>query len=185
VARAEAQLAAGKLDSFTIFDTKSHEMLAKDDWPVDLDGLFLPGYADELKMLIPQVRYHVIRTRFLGSDNWDSPDLLHEVKSYVNNAVFATDFQAQSNNPDWTKFARAYQSAYGHTPDKAAATTYDAVRLTLMGIDNGNKSPKKLCDYLSQIEDYKGVSNTITFKGTGRANNEVGIYSCDGKKLGN
>ena len=184
VARAEAQLASGKLDSAEIVDSKTHETLGKDDWPVNLDGLFLPGYADELKMLIPQVRYHVIRTRFLGSDGWDSPDLLREVKTYVENAAFVTDFHPLTGDSNWSKFAKTYQSAYGHAPDKAAATTYDAVQLILAGIANGNKSPEKLRDYLSRIEDYNGVSTVITFKETDRANNEVGIYSSDGKRLG-
>jgi branched-chain amino acid transport system substrate-binding protein len=158
--------------------------LGKDDWPVNLDGLFLPGYADELKMLIPQVRYHVIRTRFLGSDGWDSPDLLREVKNYVENAAFVTDFHPLTGDSKWSKFTKSYQTAYGHAPDKAAATTYDAVQLILAGIANGNKSPEELRDYLSQIEDYNGVSTVITFKETDRANSEVGIYSSDGKRLG-
>jgi branched-chain amino acid transport system substrate-binding protein len=184
VARAAAQLASGKLDSAEIVDAKTHELLGKDDWPVNLDGLFLPGYADELKMLIPQVRYHVIRTRFLGSDGWDSPDLLHEVKNYVENAAFVTDFHPLTGDSNWSKFARAYQSAYGHAPDKAAATTYDAVQLILAGIARGNKSPEKLRDYLNQIEDYNGISTIVTFKDTDRANNAVGIYSTDGRRLG-
>ncbi len=183
VARTEAMLAAGKLDSSIIFDPKTHEMLTKDEWPVNLDGLFLPGYADELKMLIPQVRYHVIRTRFLGSDSWDSPELLREVKSYVENAIFGADFHADQNNIQWRKFSDSYKLTYGQSPDKAAATTYDAVRLILDGISAGNKSPEKLQDYLSQIEDYKGVSTNITFKETNRANDAVGIYSVDGKRL--
>jgi ABC-type branched-subunit amino acid transport system substrate-binding protein len=183
VVKTEAQLAAGAVDSSIIFDPKTHEMLARDEWPVNLDGLFLPGYADGLKMLIPQVRYHVIRTRFLGSESWDSPALLREVKPYVENAIFGTDFHADQNDSGWRKFSDAYKSANGHLPDKAAATTYDAVRLILDGIEAGNKTPEILRDYLSRIENYKGVSTNITFKETNRANDAVGIYSVDGKRL--
>jgi ABC-type branched-subunit amino acid transport system substrate-binding protein len=183
VAKAEAQLEAGKLDSEAFLDPKTHEMLNKDQWPVSLDGLFLPGYADDLKMLIPQIRYHVIHTRFLGGDSWDSPDLMREVKPYVENAIYATDFHTELKNPKWANFSSAYKSAYGHGPDKAAATTYDAISMILSGILAQNKDPEKLRDYLSQIEDYKGVSTNISFKETNRANDEVGIYSIDGKRL--
>jgi ABC-type branched-subunit amino acid transport system substrate-binding protein len=183
VAKTEAQLAEGAVDSSIIFDPKTHEMLARDEWPVNLDGLFLPGYADGLKMLIPQVRYHVIRTHFLGSDSWDSPALLREVKPYIESAIFGADFHADQNDSGWRKFSDTYKSAYGHVPDKAAATTYDAVRLILDGIEAGNKTPEILRDYLSRIENYKGVSTNITFKETDRANNAVGIYSIDGKRL--
>ncbi len=183
VARLEARLAAGLIDSSEFRNPKKDEMLDKDDWPVTLGGLFLPGYAEDLKMLIPQVRYHVIRTRFLGSYGWDSADLIHEVRPYIEDAIYATDFHIQSNDAAWRKFSNDYQGAFGHAPDKVAAETYDAVRMVMDGIYAGNKDPIKLRDYLGQIQDYKGISTVISFKGTGRANDEVGIYSIDGKKL--
>ncbi len=98
-------------------------MLPREEWPVKLGGLFLPGYSEDLKLIIPQVRYHVIRTRMLGSDNWDSEDLMRDVKRYLDDAVFATDFYIDSEDSGWTRFSKAYVSAYNHQPDKVAALT--------------------------------------------------------------
>jgi ABC-type branched-subunit amino acid transport system substrate-binding protein len=183
VAKLEEQLAEGLIDSTDYINPKTHELLDKDEWPVNLGGLFLPGYADDLKMLIPQVRYHVIRTRFLGSYSWDSAELIREVKPYIDGAVYATDFHIQPDNSTWMKFTGDYQSAFGHAPDKVAAETYDAVRMVLDGICAGNKDPVKLRDYLARIQDYRGVSAIISFRETGRANDEVSIYSIDGSKM--
>lgn len=194
--KTEELLAAGEIDSSAYIEkyemqydpavgdsVNAPKMLDMDDWPVSLGALFLPGYPDELKLLIPQIRYHIIRTRFLGADGWDSADLIREVSRYVGDAVFATDFHAGSDEAPWVEFSAAYQNQFGHRPDKVAALTFDAVALVLKGLSRGADSPEKMREYLSGIEGYQGASCRITFKGTGRANNEIRIYSVNGGKV--
>lgn len=183
--KTEEQLAAGEIDSTAYIDIEEIDpeypdsivLIDREEWPVKLGGLFLPGYPDELKLLIPQVRYHIIRTQFLGADGWDSEELIREVNRYVGNAVFATDFHAGSDEVNWVEFANVYSSEFNHPPDKVAALTFDAIGLILSGLRQGITSPEELRKYLSDIEKYQGVSCMITFKGTGRANNEIRIYS--------
>jgi ABC-type branched-subunit amino acid transport system substrate-binding protein len=181
--KTEEQLAAGEIDSSAYLEEPDPEypdsliFLDKEEWPVRLGGLFLPGYPDELKLLIPQVRYHIIRTQFLGADGWDSKELIDEVGRYVGDALFATDFHAGSDELNWVEFANAFSSEYKHPPDKVAALTFDAVGLILSGIREGITDPDGLRSFLQNIKDYEGVSCMITFKGTDRANNEIRIYS--------
>ncbi|MEE9553850.1 MAG: ABC transporter substrate-binding protein [candidate division Zixibacteria bacterium] len=188
--KTEELLAAGEIDSTlyikeyvlevdTIFaDTvETVEFHDPEDWPVNIGGLFLPGYPDELKLLIPQIRYHVIRGQFLGADGWDSETLIREVSRYVGDAVFATDFHAGSDEVNWVEFSNAYSAEFGHQPDKVAALTFDAVAMVLRGLSEGADSPEKIRGFLNEIEGYQGVSCRITFKGAGRANNEIRIYS--------
>ena len=188
--KTEELLAAGEIDSSiyikeyvlevdSIFgDTlETVEFYDTEDWPVNLGGLFLPGYPDELKLLIPQIRYHVIRGRFLGADGWDSENLIREVSRYVGDAVFATDFHAGSDEVNWVEFSNAFSAEFGHQPDKVAALTFDAVAMVLKGLNEGADSPEKIRAYLNEIEGYQGVSCRITFKGAGRANDEIRIYS--------
>lgn len=179
----ENRLASGALDTSEFWDHKKDKILEKEDWPVELGGLFLPGYPDDLKLLIPQVKYHVIRTQFLGADGWDSAELLREVSAYVKGAIFATDFHTRSDDPRWAQFAKSYSEAYGHAPNRVAAMTYDAVCLIIDGILNGNRSPENMRQYLNRISDFPGVSGSITFEGSGRANKGVAIYSIDGRRL--
>lgn len=183
LARLVELLSSGTIDSSKFLDPKTHNPMPQDDWPVELGGLFLPGYVDDLKLLIPQVRYHVIHTRFLGSENWGSAELINEVKRYIDDAVYATDFHVDAADGKWQGFAEKFEASYGHPPDKVAALTYDAVELILRGIKEGNRNCDDMRQYLSSIEDYEGVSGAITFRGTGRANDNVTVYSIDGRKL--
>jgi ABC-type branched-subunit amino acid transport system substrate-binding protein len=182
--KTEGQLANGRIDSAEFIDKKSGQMLTEEEWPVTLGGLFLPGYVDDLKLLIPQIRYHIIHTRFFGSDSWDSADLMKEVKAYIEDAIFASDFHIDSSDANWAKFAKAYSSIYKHPPDKVAALTFDAVTMILEGIHEGHKHPEDLRNYINEIESFQGVSGVISFKDMIRANNGVGVYSIDGKRLG-
>ena len=181
--KTESQLAAGMLDSADFWDPKRDTLLPSEDWPVKLAGLFLPGDPEDLKLLIPQVKYHVIRTQLLGSDGWDSDKLLREVNSYVAGAIYATDFKSRSDNPNWLQFDKSFSAAYSHSPDRVAALTYDAICMVIRGILDGNRNADDMRQYLSRLEDYQGVSGSITFMGNGRANNGVAIYSVDGRKL--
>jgi ABC-type branched-subunit amino acid transport system substrate-binding protein len=181
--KTEGQLTSGVLDTADFWDFKRDTLLSQEDWPVKLGGLFLPGDPDDLKLLIPQVKYHVIRTQLLGGDGWDSAELMQEVGQYLGGAIFATDFRARSDDPGWMQFNQSYSETYGHSPDRVAALTYDAVRMVIRGILDGAVNPDDMRLYLSRIEGYEGVSGRITFKGAGRANNGVAIYSIDGKRL--
>ena len=187
--KTEEQLAAGEIDSSAFLEEADSQhpdslvLMDREEWPVKLGALFLPGYPDELKLLIPQVRYHIIHTQFLGADGWDSEDLIQEVSRYVGDALFATDFHAGSDEINWVDFASAFSSEYNHTPDKVAALTFDAMGLVLSGVRKGITDPDALRDYLRDVEDYQGASCVITFKGNGRANNEIRIYSINEGKV--
>jgi ABC-type branched-subunit amino acid transport system substrate-binding protein len=181
--KTESLLQSGVLDTADFWDHKKDTLLAMEDWPVSIGGLFLPGYFEDLKQLIPQLKYHVIKTRFLGGDGWDSEDLIREVRQYIDDAIFATDFHTEADDPEWMQFTRSYALSYNRPPDKVAAMTYDAIRLIVSGILDGNRNPEDMRHYLSHVENYQGVSGTITFKGTNRANNGVAVFSIDGKRL--
>ena len=183
LANIEDKLSAGIIDSAEFLDSKYGELLPREDWHVKLGGIFIPGSIEDLKLLIPQIKYNGISTRLLGSDSWDSPDLMREVKNYVDNAVFATDFHPNSKDVTWYNFEKAYESEYHHIPDKVAALTYDAINLILAGISRGYSTPESLRQYLSEIDNYQGASAVITFRDCNRANDEVGVYSIDGRRL--
>ncbi len=180
--KTEEQLASGDIDSSQFIDPQTKFVLDKDEWPVNLGGLFLPGYVDDLKLLIPQIRYRVIHTQFLGGDSWDSPELIREVKPYVGNACFATDFHIGFDETKWMGFNDLFKKEFGHDADKVAALTYDAVSMVISGLKQGKKESSAMRDFIDNIEKYEGVSGQITFKNTERANSEVKVYTLENGK---
>jgi ABC-type branched-subunit amino acid transport system substrate-binding protein len=176
IMKTEEQIAGGQLDSLVYYDTLNQSWLDQKDWPVSLGGLFLPGYTEDLAMLVPQIKYNVINTRYFGLYGWDSPKLLERVGSYVEGAVFATDYHQGSSGTYWDDFNSRFHKKYKREPDRVASLAYDAANLVKQGIEKGAFSPKAMNKYLDSIEDYNGASCNINFKSSAHSNNAVSIY---------
>lgn len=173
----EEQIATGLIDSLAYYDTTNQKWLDIKDWRVFLEGLFLPGDPDELAMLIPQIRYNVISTRFFGLYGWDSSKLIGRIGSYIQDAVFATDFFQGSGGPGWPAFYQEYRKKYNREPDRVAASAYDAATIIRDALRNGAFASDSIRSWLDNVQNYRGASCIINFKGTGRSNDAVSIYT--------
>jgi len=174
--RTEEQLASALKDSTEYFDFEKEEWLDQEDWRVYLGGLFLPGYPGELSLLVPQIRYHIISTQYLGLDGWDSPELVTEIKRYVKGAIFATDYHPGTEGNAWELFHEKYRAKFNKEPDRIAALAYDAASLVKLALESGASSADEINTFLGSIEDYQGAACAINFKATGHANNATTIY---------
>jgi ABC-type branched-subunit amino acid transport system substrate-binding protein len=174
--KTEELLATGAIDSTEYFDEDKEEWKDREDWRVYLGGLFLPGYPGELALLVPQIRYHVITTQYLGLDGWDSRDLMEEIKRYVDGSIFATDYHPGVEGNAWDDFFAGYYQAYKSEPGRVAALAYDAACLVRQAIENGATTAADVSRYLDSIENYRGVSCMIDFKATNHTNDAVSIF---------
>jgi len=174
--RTEEQLALEMADSTEYFDEEKEEWIEQEDWRVYLGGLFLPGYPDELSLLIPQIRYHVISTQYLGLDGWDSSDLRKEIERYISGSIFATDYHPGIESRAWNDFYVQYYEVYGSEPGRVAALSYDAANLIRTALENGANTTDDISAFLNSIEDYQGASCTVNFKATSHANDAISIF---------
>ena len=66
------------------------------------------------------------------------------------------------------KFIKAYEGAYGKTPDDVAALTYDSFGLLFQAIRASGKVDREAVRAaLAAIPSFEGVTGTMEFKGTG------------------
>ncbi|MBD3234904.1 MAG: ABC transporter substrate-binding protein [candidate division Zixibacteria bacterium] len=168
----EQLLEEGLADSSLYANPKRpEELLPKYEWPVRLDGLFIPGFADEVAMIAPQVVFGQMETTLLGAEGWSDPDVLKSAKGYLDGAVFATDFYPFPKAPRWSRFSARFQNQYGISPGRVAGLSYDAAMILLTTV--GEIGNHNVTHGLNKIEDYKGVSGDVTFKSMGGLNSEV------------
>jgi ABC-type branched-subunit amino acid transport system substrate-binding protein len=174
--RTEEQLAMNIIDSTEYFNEDKEKWLDQEDWRVYLGGLFMPGYPGELRQLVPQIRYHIITTRYLGLDGWDSRNLLKELERYIDGSIFATDYHPGNESDAWDLFYANYYQAYKTEPGRVAALAYDAARLVRLALESGAMTAEDVSSYLNSVEDYKGVSCKVNFKSTSHANDAISIF---------
>jgi len=174
--KTEEQLAMELIDSTEYYNEEKEQWLEQKDWRVYLGGLFLPGYPRELSLLVPQIRYHIISTQYLGLDGWDSSELAKEIIRYVDGSIFATDYHPGAKSNTWDDFYVHYREKYNSEPGRVAALSYDAAELVKTALQKGILTADDISVFLNNVEDYQGVSCTINFKSTSHANDAVSIF---------
>jgi len=144
----------------TVFFTPEGDTLDEEQVPVYFGGFFLPGDADELNDIIPQIRFYNIFPHYLGTDGWSHPDRLFRAKNYLEGAIFASGEYRPDDDPQWARFQSAWRNRYADRPDAVASRTYDGVILAATLLSEGRPSSDPAGAGFSK---FRGVSGEIEF----------------------
>ncbi len=148
------------------------------------DGLYLPGYAERIGLLIPQLAfYNVSGIATIGSDNWHSQDLIDRAGKYAEGAVFVDGFFMESTNPAVRSFVDAYRSAYQEDPDILSAQAYDAAAMVLSLLKERKDTPLAIRDSLLAMKNYPGITGATTFAGNHEAEKTLFLIRIDDGKF--
>ena len=149
------------------------------------DVVFVPGYYQEVGMLIKQAREIGLTMPVLGGDGWDSAKLPEIAGgAALNNTFFANHYSPDDNSAEIKSFVEAYKQEYNETPDAFAALAYDATMMVIESIKRANSvDTVKIKDELAKTKDYTAVSGKITLNETHDAvKSAVIIEMKDGKQ---
>ena len=148
------------------------------------DGLYLPGYADKVGLLLPQLAfYNITGKTMIGSNNWHSPDLLERAGQYAEGAVFVDGVFPESQDPAIKAVVDAYRSAYQEDLDILAAQSYDATALVLAQLKEKKDTPAAIRDGLWATKDFPGVSGVTSFLGNGEAVKKLFLIKIENGKF--
>ncbi|OGW41221.1 MAG: hypothetical protein A2010_15460 [Nitrospirae bacterium GWD2_57_9] len=144
------------------------------DYSPGFEGLYLPGYAERVGLLIPQLAfYNITGLAMIGSDNWHSPDLIDRAGRHAEGAVFTDGFFAESTAPAVTAFVEVYRSAYQEEPDILAAQAYDSAMMIFSLLKERKETPQAMWEGLLAIRDYPGITGFTTFAGSTEAQKKL------------
>ncbi|MBN1130304.1 MAG: penicillin-binding protein activator [Chitinispirillaceae bacterium] len=147
------------------------------DSSVSLGAIFMPGEADDIVMLAPQVAFNRIRAQLIGSSGWYSQRTLSVGKQYVHNAIISAPFEPDTSWKKWPEFRREYVKRFREEPDRIAALGYDAATLAAQAMENSGSSLKatRIAEFLAEQRRYEGVSGVISFDPSRHTNTEAVI----------
>ncbi len=138
------------------------------------DGLYLPGYAEKVGLLLPQLAFYNISGKvMIGSNYWHSPDLLERAGTHAEGAVFPDGVYPESEDPAIKSVADAYRSAYQDDLDILAAQAYDAAAMVLSLLKDKKDTPAAIREGLLSMKDFPGISGATTFSGSGEAQKKL------------
>ena len=103
----------------------------------DFDVLYVPGFYEEVGLIIKQAREMGITQPIVGGDGLSSDKLaaLAGNSSSLSNVYYTSHFSTLSDDADVQAFVKAYKEKYGSNPDTFAALGYDATQLLMKAIE--------------------------------------------------
>lgn len=157
------------------FVNEKGDTLDADGIPARVDCLFLPGSPDQIRLLLPQIRFYNLNGSYLGSDGWGDEAVLKLGDNTTKEAVFPSPFLSGAVSDEYALFSAAYDARFGRQPNRLAALGYDAVRLATRALRSGGGSKEMMIEQLKKVRGYDGASGKITF-GDYRENIEMPLF---------
>ena len=137
--------------------------------------VFAPGFYTTAPLVAREMKRAGIKATLIGSDGWDSPNLMTGGSEPFEGVYFANHFWAGSDDPNAKKFVADYHAKYGVDPDAGAATAYDAARMLFDAFKRAKSTDSSaLRDALAQTKDFPGVTGKITLDANRNA--QVPVY---------
>lgn len=129
------------------------------------DFIYIPGYYQEVGLIVKQAREMGINVPMAGGDGWDSAKLPEIAgKAALENTFFSSLYSPDDTSDLNKDFVAEYKKAYNTNPDVFAALAYDSTLLIAKAIeDAGSADPAKIAEAMAKIKGFKGVSGEVTF----------------------
>lgn len=129
------------------------------------DFIYIPGYYQEVGLIVKQAREMGITVPMAGGDGWDSAKLPEIAgKAALDNTFFSSLYSPDDTSDLNKNFVAEYKKAYNTNPDVFAALAYDSTLLIAEAIEKaGSADPAKIGEAMAKISGFKGVSGEVTF----------------------
>ncbi len=126
--------------------------------------LFVPGYYEEVGLIIRQARELGINIPILGGDGYESPKLIKIAgEDALNNIFYSSHYSPMDNAENVVKFKEAYKAEYGKDPDAFNALGYDLAYFLADALERaGEDNSEKIKDALASTENFSGITGTLS-----------------------
>lgn len=128
------------------------------------DILYLPGYYEEVGLIVKQARELGLDVPVLGGDGYDSPKLTEIAgKSVLNKVYFTNHYTSKDTTPEVVKFKEAFNKKYSKDPDAFNALGYDLAYFLADAINRaGEADREKVKDALASTKEFDGITGKLS-----------------------
>ena len=126
--------------------------------------IFIPGYYEEVGLIVKQARELGIDVPLMGADGWDSPKLVELAGAEALNNTFITNHYS-SEDPDERiqDFVQKFNEKYNESPNSFHALGYDTVYFIKDAVERaGSLDGEAIKDALASTENLELVSGTFS-----------------------
>lgn len=128
---------------------------------VSFDALFIPDSPRAIGQIAPMLAYQGVHTRLLGTNVWNSNELVRRGQKNVENAIFVDSNLVNEPAFKKSKFFTEYQKNFGEEPGVFEAQGYETGLLLRKLIEGGERSRVGLASALSGLREFQGLSGPM------------------------
>lgn len=161
---------AYKAGGGTIVATESYEA-GKKDFKTQLtkirgkrpDVLLVPGYYQEVGLIMKQAKQMGFQVTMLGGDGWDSPTLFELAGAdAVKDHYFSSHFAPDDTDPAVQAFVKEYTAKFKKAPGAMAALGYDGILVIADAYKRaGSNTTPAMTKALAATSGFKGVTGVM------------------------
>jgi hypothetical protein len=135
---------------------------------LNYDAIFIPGYYDKVRLIVPQlVFYNIENILLMGGNGWHSRKLVDAARNYLKTVLFVDGFYVNSQNERTVKFVDMFLSTFGQNPTIHSAQSYDAANIFVKIIKERAFNRLDVLEKLRSLKDFPGVSGDTSILPSG------------------
>jgi branched-chain amino acid transport system substrate-binding protein len=138
---------------------------------INFGAIFIPDDFKKIRLIVPQLAYYnITNVQLLGTNGWDSPELVRGGGEFFEGAIFVDSFFKDSPVPWIRNFVRDFEGTFSLSPTLLEALSFDSTDIILKVISNQNLGSREaLNESLLSLKEYIGVTGLIGFNQDGEA----------------
>jgi branched-chain amino acid transport system substrate-binding protein len=148
------------------------------------DAIFIPGVYDKVGLIIPQLAFYNVNTvTLLGTNGWNSPELVTMGGKYLTNVFFVDGYYPSSLQVEVQKFVRDFKANFGEEPTYLSAQSFDAANIVINNILAGSDNRIKMKESLKAVKNFPGVTGSTTLLSSGDSEKNIFALTVKRKKI--
>ena len=129
------------------------------------DFIFIPGYYEEVGLIVKQARELGIDVPLMGADGWDSPTLVELAgPDALNNTYITNHYSSEDPDKAIQEFVEAFEKKYNEAPNAFHALGYDSIYFIVDAIKrvDGDITGEAIQKQLASTKDLSLITGTFT-----------------------
>ena len=143
----------------------------------DIQAIVIPEGGTRLLQIVEFLTqdplYQTLKPRLIGSGQWEDPTILQ-------NPLLQGAWFSGTRSPQWDKFSKAYQTAYGTEPPRLSSLGYDALTVASTVAAQPQKAVSQA---LINPQGFEGVEGRFYFIPQGHIVREWHVFEIDSRAL--
>jgi ABC-type branched-subunit amino acid transport system substrate-binding protein len=153
----------------------------------DINSKFIQGYIDaiyipisnpaEITMVVPELYSNSLSFFIAGTGDWNNESILEDNKMYLKNLMFESEYHLDEGSSGLEELKEALKKTK-YKLNKNFLFGYDAAKLLIDIISDGNTTRSKIYNALNKIYSYDAIKSRISLD-YNRVNSELNILTYD------